>query len=347
MSSHSSYSMRSKGSIENENKGTVKDKDGGGGSGGKSGKMVSPNNKEFMFICFLVSLWYSSNIGVILLNKYLLSNYGFKFPIFLTMCHMSACAIFSYISIVFFKVVPQQMIKSRSQFLKIATLSIVFCGSVVGGNISLRYLAVSFNQAVGATTPFFTAVFAYLATFKREAWITYAALVPVVAGVVIASGGEPGFHVFGFLMCLSATAARAFKSVLQGILLSSEGEKLNSMNLLLYMSPIAVVLLLPAALIMEPNVIDVTLTLGKEHKFMGVLLLLNSATAYAANLTNFLVTKHTSALTLQVLGNAKGAVAVVISILIFRNPVTFIGMAGYAVTVMGVVAYGETKRRFR
>ncbi|KAL5059455.1 hypothetical protein RYX36_031059 [Vicia faba] len=117
------------------------------------------------------------------------------------------------------------------------------------------------------------------------------------------------------------------------------------MNLLLYMSPIAVVLLLPAALIMEPNVIDVTLALGKEHKFMGVLLLLNSAAAYAANLTNFLVTKHTSALTLQVLGNAKGVVAVVISILIFRNPVTFIGMAGYAVTVMGVVAYGETKRR--
>lgn len=72
--------------------------------------------------------------------------------------------------------------------MKIATLSTVFCGSVVGGNVSLRYLPVSFNQAVGATTPFFTAMFAYLMTFKREAWVTYAALVPVVAGVVIASG---------------------------------------------------------------------------------------------------------------------------------------------------------------
>lgn len=104
------------------------------------------------------------------------------------MCHMSACSILSYISIVFLKIVPLQMIKSRSQLVKIATLSVVFCASVVGGNISLRYLAVSFNQAVGATTPFFTALFAYLATFKREAWITYAALVPVVTGVVIASG---------------------------------------------------------------------------------------------------------------------------------------------------------------
>ncbi|CAL5351895.1 unnamed protein product [Camellia sinensis] len=305
------------------------------------------SQKETLFITSLITLWYSANIGVLLLNKFLLSNYGFRFPIFLTMCHMSACAVLSYISIVFLKIFPLQRIKSRSQLLRIATLSIVFCGSVVGGNISLRYLPVSFNQAVGATTPFFTAVFAYLMTFKRESWITYAALVPVVAGVVIASGGEPSFHLYGFIMCLSATAARAFKSVLQGILLSSEGEKLNSMNLLLYMSPIAVLVLLPATLIMEPDVLDVTISLGMKHKFMWLLLSINSVAAYLANLSNFLVTKHTSALTLQVLGNAKGAVAVVISILLFRNPVTLMGIGGYTITVMGVVAYGESKRRHK
>ncbi|KAL6337419.1 hypothetical protein AAG906_036733 [Vitis piasezkii] len=316
-------------------------------SSSASSSSSSPSRRKALFISSLIILWYSSNIGVILLNKFLLSNYGFSFPIFLTMCHMSACAILSYVSIVFLKIAPLQALKSRAQFLKIATLSIVFCASVVGGNISLRYLPVSFNQAVGATTPFFTAVFAYLMTLKREAWVTYVALVPVVAGVVIASGGEPSFHLFGFIMCISATAARAFKSVLQGVLLSSEGEKLNSMNLLLYMSPIAVLVLLPAALIMEPNVLDATISLGKEHKFMWMLLLVNSAMAYSANLSNFLVTKHTSPLTLQVLGNAKGAVAVVISILIFQNPVTVVGISGYTITVLGVVAYGETKRRFK
>lgn len=146
------------------------------------------SKKQTLFISCLIVLWYSSNIGVLLLNKYLLSNYGFSFPIFLTMCHMSACALLSYICIALCRIVPLQRIRSRTQFFKIATLSVVFCASVVGGNISLRYLPVSFNQAVGATTPFFTAVFAYMMTFKREAWVTYAALVPVVAGVVIASG---------------------------------------------------------------------------------------------------------------------------------------------------------------
>lgn len=69
---------------------------------------------------------------------------------------------------------------------------------------------------------------------------------------------------------------------------------------MLYMSPIAVLVLLPAALIMEPNVLEATLALGKQHKFLWVLLILNSTLAYSANLSNFLVTKHTSALTLQV-----------------------------------------------
>eukprot|EP00850_Spirogloea_muscicola_P002593 SM000010S04231 [mRNA] locus=s10:393984:395936:+ [translate_table: standard] len=298
-----------------------------------------------MFTFILISSWYASNIGVLLLNKYLLSNYGFKHPIFLTMCHMAACALFSYIAIAWMKLVPMQPIRSRMQLLKIATLSIIFCTSVVSGNISLRYLAVSFNQAVGATTPFFTAILAYALTFKRESWLTYAALVPVVAGVVIASGSEPMFHMYGFLICIFATAARALKSVLQGILLSSEGEKLTSMNLLLYMAPIAVIVLLPFTLVMEGDVLGLTIAQAKENANIVWMLLVNSALAYFVNLTNFLVTKHTSALTLQVLGNAKGAVAVVISILIFKNPVSLLGMIGYTITVSGVICYSEAKRR--
>lgn len=75
-----------------------------------------------------------------------------------------------------------------------------------------------------------------------------------------------------------------------------------------------------------------------------LLLLFNSFLAYFVNLTNFLVTKYTSALTLQVLGNAKGVVAVVISVLCFKNPVTFYSILGYAITVGGVVLYSQAKR---
>ena len=135
----------------------------------------------------VVVAWYSSNIGVLLLNKYLLSSYGFRFPVFLTTCHMLLCSLLSYVISVT-DMVPLQTLRSLTQFCKIVALSVVFSFSVVCGNVSLRFIPVSFNQAIGATTPFFTAVFAYAVTAKREAWVTYATLLPVVTGVVVASG---------------------------------------------------------------------------------------------------------------------------------------------------------------
>ncbi|KAI3750312.1 hypothetical protein L2E82_20946 [Cichorium intybus] len=139
-------------------------------------------------------------------------------------------------------------------------------------------------------------------------------------------------------MCISATAAKAFKSVLQEV-------KFNE-SVALYVSNGCCFFIAYDAL-MEPNVIDATIALGLKHRFMWLLLSVNSTMAYAANLTKFLVTKHTSALTLQVLGNVKGVVAVIISILIFRNPVTPLGITSYSLTFMGVVAYGEAKRRYK
>ena len=50
-------------------------------------------------------------------------------------------------------------------------------------------------------------------------------------------------------------------------------------------------------------------------------------------------------MSLQVLGNAKGAVAVVVSIMIFRNPVSITGMLGYTLAVIGVILYSESKKR--
>lgn len=305
------------------------------------GSILSPT----ILTALIIASWYLSNIGVLLLNKYLLSIYGYRFPIFLTMLHMLSCAAYSSAAITWTQIVPPQQIQSRRQFAKILGLSAIFCFSVVCGNTSLRYIPVSFNQAIGATTPFFTAVFAFVVTCKRESAEVYLALLPVVMGIVVASNSEPLFHLFGFLICVGSTAGRALKSVVQGILLTSEAEKLHSMNLLLYMAPMAAFILLPFTLYIEGNVLFLTIEKAKQDPFIVVLLAGNATVAYLVNLTNFLVTKHTSALTLQVLGNAKAAVAAIVSVMIFKNPVNIMGMMGFAVTVSGVVLYSEARKR--
>lgn len=73
------------------------------------------------------------------------------------------------------------------------------------------------------------------------------------------------------------------------------------MNLLMYMAPVAAIFLLPAALIMEKDVVGITIALARQDVEFLWYLMFNSSLAYFVNLTNFLVTKHTSALTLQVI----------------------------------------------
>ncbi|PNW72812.1 hypothetical protein CHLRE_15g643385v5 [Chlamydomonas reinhardtii] len=178
---------------------------------------------------------------------------------------------------------------------------------------------------------------------QREAPFTYAALIPIMLGVIVASGGEPAFHVIGFTCCVAATALRALKSVVQSILMTDPAEKLDPMSLLLYMSCTSILFLLPLTLTLEPNSFREAAALAASSPSFLYWLVANSCLAYLVNLTNFLVTRYTSALTLQVLGNAKGVVAAAVSVAIFRNVVTAQGCIGYGVTVAGVFLYSECK----
>ena len=146
------------------------------------------------------------------------------------------------------------------------------------------------------------------------------------------------------LLCVDSTTGYALKSIIQGILLTSEVEKLHPMNLQ-YMAPMAALILLPFSLYIEGNVAVIIIEKARGDSYMKFLLLGNAIVVYLVNLRNFLVTKHTSALTLQVLGNAKAAVAAVVSIFIFKNPVTVMGMIGFAITIIGVVLYSKAKKR--
>ena len=54
---------------------------------------------------------------------------------------------------------------------------------------------------------------ALLGTVEKA--VTYISLIPVMAGIVLATGFEPSFNSFGFLAAVGACCARAFKAVLQ------------------------------------------------------------------------------------------------------------------------------------
>jgi hypothetical protein len=81
-------------------------------------------------------------------------------------------------------------------------------------------------------------------------------------------------------------------------------------------------------------VLHIIVALTPKDVLILFLLIVDFAMAYFVSLTKFLVTKHTNAFTLWVLGNAKGVVAMMISV---------VGIVGYSLIVFGVVLYNEVK----
>jgi len=116
------------------------------------------------------------------------------------------------------------------------------------------------------------------------------------------------------------------------------------MNLLSHMAPRALCLLSLLLLLLERDAPTVAWRAARDQPRFGLLLLLNCLAAVCMNLSNFLVTKHTSALTLQVLGKAKSVFAVLLSLILFRNPVSMLGIAGYLVCLWGVGRYSQERR---
>ena len=60
------------------------------------------------------------------------------------------------------------------------------------------------------------------------------------------------------------------------------------MNLLMYMAPVAAIFLIPAVLIMEKDVVGITIALAKQDVEFLWYLIFNSSLAYFVKLTNFL-----------------------------------------------------------
>ena len=106
---------------------------------------VKPVYRATFATALVVFAWFCSNIGLLLMNKFLLSNYGFKQPVFLTLCHMLACVILST-AFSATQYVPKKSVQSSKQLMKVALLAAVFAMSVVLGNVSLRFIPVSFSQ---------------------------------------------------------------------------------------------------------------------------------------------------------------------------------------------------------
>lgn len=306
------------------------------GAGEKEDKIAAESSSSSSLqTTAIVLAWFALNIAINNLNKWIFAHYAFRYSALLTALHMIACYVLSAVTLRL-RPEPTRLPLSLRARNAISQLSLVFVVSVCCGNAALQYIHISFSQAIGATAPLWTVVLSVALLRKSYALRVWASLALICLGMVLTIRGEMNFNWIGFGLVLTATLTRALKSIMQGLLLSSPEERLDPIELLYHMAPRSAACLGLWVLLRERDFMADAVLLDAG---LWVCLLASSLVSFFLNVTQFLVTTATSAVTLQVLGNIKVVLLIVVSTAIFGNEVSLQAACGCAACLAGAVLY--------
>ncbi|AES59835.1 putative sugar phosphate transporter domain-containing protein [Medicago truncatula] len=285
--------------------------------------------------------WWAFNVTVIIMNKWIFQKLDFKFPLSVSCIHFICSAIGAYVVIKVLKLKPLISVDPQDRWRRIFPMSFVFCINIVLGNVSLRYIPVSFMQTIKSFTPATTVVLQWLVWRKYFDWRIWASLVPIVGGILLTSITELSFNMFGFCAALFGCLATSTKTILAEALL--HGYKFDSINTVYHMAPFATLIMVFPALLLEGNGILEWFSIHPYPWAAMIIIFSSGVLAFCLNFSIFYVIHSTTAVTFNVAGNLKVAVAVLISWLIFRNPISYMNAVGCAITLVGCTFYGYVR----
>mmetsp|Transcript_10906 Transcript_10906/g.33435 ORF Transcript_10906/g.33435 Transcript_10906/m.33435 type:complete len:353 (+) Transcript_10906:73-1131(+) len=300
-------------------------------------------------VVVIMGAWFLSNGSTILLNKYIMAKdgrVGFNFPLSLTMLHMFAQAVLAFLTIGAFNIIDKVVIPKDVYFKKIIPISVFFCANIMLGNISLKLVPVSFMQTLKSLTPVFTACLQYVFFSSRLTRNAILALIPATFGVALSAMTELSFDMGGFVAAMLSCLFTGLKFVLSFALLGGK-YKLDAVNLLFYMAPPSVAMLLPLALWKESA--DVWAWTWSEERTHSdyTILIISAFLSFALNCTLFMVLKATSSVTVTIAGNLKTLLVIMISIYLFKNPVQAWNYVGMLMALVGITWYGLLPNKWK
>ncbi|CAM9280203.1 unnamed protein product [Heterosigma akashiwo] len=222
--------------------------------------------------------------------------------------------------------------------------------SLLTAAIGLGAGTVSFVHIVKSAEPLFTALFGALLLGQFMAPAVYAALLPVVAGVALASAKELSFSWTAMGGAMGSNLTSALRAVLAKKQLGGgqlAGKNMGGANLYAVLTVLGAGMLLPAALLVEGAAVGPAwrAALQAGHTAGGLLLptLLSGLYLYWYYEVSFLALDAISPVTHAVANTMRRVFLVASAIFVFKTPVTPLNLVGSAMAIGGVFLYSMVK----
>lgn len=273
-----------------------------------------------------------SSVGVIMVNKAIMSNFGFGFATTLTAFHFVATASFG-------NIVRAAGFLTNKQVPRVTLLWFSFIAStaVVTMNLSLMLNSVGFYQiaklSIIPSCCFFEAV------LNRKTYSTPVkiSVVVVMLGVAICTVTDVSMNAKGFIAAVAAVLSTTFQQIYIGSL--QKKHNIGSFDLLSKTAPYQAVILSLSGpfvdfLITKNNVLAYKLT-STSAAFM----MLSCVLALFVNLSMYLCIGKFSAVSFQVLGHMKTLLVLTLGWFLFGSALTLKNIMGMLVAVLGMILY--------
>lgn len=205
--------------------------------------------------------------------------------------------------------------------------------------LSLEYVAVSFTETVKSSAPIFTVFISWFLVGERNGIYVTMSLLPIMLGLMMCSTYEVSFNVAGFLAALATNVAECLQFVLSKKALSGQITKTTPAEFQFFSCLASIVVQIPICLLL----MDFKSAYDSMTLYSLTWMVMNGIMYHYQTMTAWVLMEYVSPVTHSVCNTVKRAMAIWLSILVYDNPVTFLGNLGTAVVILGVLLYNKAR----
>jgi len=298
-------------------------------------KLVS---QELLITLFYSLLYLIASPTAILVNKILMKDYGFGYPVMVSAFGQGMTTLCSFLLVhCGYETLDKGPTVPRSSLVLLGGASAL---ALVLGQYPYLYLTVAFIQMLKAFSP---AIMVLLLSFMGVEYPSRRVIFCVLGlsfCTAVASAGEVNFNVIGVLFMAGASCSDALRLVIAQKLLKNL--KLKPVETLYYTSPVCLLWMVPAALATEmPLALHRnSFKLILKHPLM---FMLSGFSGFFVNITSFLLVKRTSSMTLKTMTMTRNGGLVIFSALLMGETITSLEAFGYSGLLVFFGLYTYTK----
>ena len=309
-----------------------------------AGETSSDIRFSTVYVLAIVGMYIALNYYLNFTNKILFSVYNFQFPLMIIIGGTLATAVGSGLYLL---VQSSGSSGSSSRitsgrlrriWIYIIVLGVVHAFATGFENLALEYISLSMTQMLKATASIWTQILVYFHKGIHEGRPRIIASIVQVIGAALSVYKNPELNFLGILFVFISLAAGIFQLYIAERLMADT--HLTPMELTFCISFPAVLTLLP---MIEVEELQHMKELFAEPLIVKGLFMSTTVVALVYNVVQFQALQATNAVFMNVVGNFKTALLVVLSIQVFHESLSWINYLGIAVALVSSFVFTYLK----